>query len=241
MKAILILHICIVLFCAVCSASDSYLDYRLKLYSRYVGELQNDIQEKINMLYRQSILSEFSTQFSWTIAQHTLFGDLDSKISEALKETLEQVDSATEQTKNVQHCYDTQHQTFEVLKYRALLVYYECENAGLAELRTRITDMDEIAEQGKKTIEKLKNVIPSCWLIYSLLSQEACIVANIKDMKPSVQVFWGNYKGAHQIRVNRFNQILKNFDNCYDLQIRPLHEKVEEIKAAASKCAQGVQ
>ncbi|KAG7202258.1 hypothetical protein KM043_018593 [Ampulex compressa] len=91
----------------------------------------------------------------------------DSKISEALKETLEQVDSATEQTKNVQHCYDTQHQTFEVLKYRALLVYYECENAGLAELRTRITDMDEIAEQGKKTIEKLKNLLQNAHKEYN--------------------------------------------------------------------------
>nr|ARK19999.1 venom protein [Ampulex compressa] len=88
MKPILIRCICIVLLCAVSNASDSYLDYRLKLHLRYVQDLQEDILQKINNLYPQSIVTEFGTKFSWSVAKHFLFDGLDTKISEALKETL---------------------------------------------------------------------------------------------------------------------------------------------------------
>ncbi|KAG7202260.1 hypothetical protein KM043_018595 [Ampulex compressa] len=195
MKAILIPCICIVLLYAVSSAKDLQLDYRLKLHLWYMQDLRNDIQEKINNLYSQSTSTELSTKFSQIVAQYTVFGGLDSKISRALKETLEQVDSVTEKTKKVQHCYDEEYKAFEDLINGVLSAYYQCVNVGFAQLQAPVPHLEECAEQGKKIIQKLKNLMSICWPVHSPAPKESCIIEN----------------------------------------------KVEEIRAAASKCVQGVQ
>ncbi|KAG7202256.1 hypothetical protein KM043_018591 [Ampulex compressa] len=82
------------------------------------------------------------------------------KRSEALNETLAYVESAAGKTKNLQHCYDKGHKAFEVLKYRALLVYYECEDVGFMQFTAPNPDLEKIAEQGKKAIENLRKAIP---------------------------------------------------------------------------------
>ncbi|KAG7202261.1 hypothetical protein KM043_018596 [Ampulex compressa] len=188
MKAILILCTCIA-FCRLASTmsttDDARAAHRMKLYTRYVGEIQNDMQKKIDELSGHDMLKILKVQYLWTLSQRIMLNNLNLKISKALDDTRKYIHSITGKTINLEYCNDEQRKAFEALQNRALLMYYKCEETGIAQLTMPSADMRKIAEQGNRIVEKLDTMISSCMLSNSPVMQESCTIATISEIEPS--------------------------------------------------------